>query len=341
MSLLKSVLWGAVRRLLSALPALIGILLVTFVLMRVLPGDPASLMAPPSASSDVVEQIRKQMGLDKSILEQLRIYVVQVSQGDLGHSQMTGQAVTSDLWHRLPASIELMLCALLLALVFSIPLGVAAALRPGSIIDHVVRVVCTFGVAIPTFVSGLLLIYLFYYALGWAPDPTGRIDVFATPPPDITGFYLLDSLIAGDFETFWAALSQLALPTVTLALFVVAPLARVTRASMLSVLQSDFIKMAESIGLSRTKIVVTYALRNALLPVLTTLGAVFSSLLGASVMVEKVFAWPGIASYAADALASSDFAPVQGFVLLMSVTYVALNWIIDVLYSVADPRVSL
>ncbi|MCR5942740.1 ABC transporter permease [Ochrobactrum sp. XJ1] len=332
---------GAFKRLLTAVPALLGILVVTFLLLRVLPGDPAGLMAPPSASNDVLDEIRKQMGLDKSIPEQLAIYAVQVAQGDLGQSHMTGQSVTTDLWRRLPASIELITCALIVALIFSLPLGVAAALRQGSLIDHFVRVVCTFGVAIPTFVSGLLLIYIFYYDLGWAPDPTGRMDIFATAPSTFTGFYLIDSLLVGDVETFWAAARQLVLPTLTLALFVVAPLTRVTRASMLSVLESDYIRMAEATGLSRPTIIVVYALRNAILPVLTTLGPVFSSLLGANVMVEKVFAWPGIASYAADGLASSDFAPVQGFVLLMAVAYVVLNWLIDVLSSFADPRVSL
>jgi peptide/nickel transport system permease protein len=327
--------------LLSAVPTLIGILLVTFVLVRVLPSDPASLVASPSASNAELNVIRQRMGLDKSIPQQLGIYLAQLAKGDLGHSNLTGQPVLSDLRARLPASIELGGCALLLALIFAIPLGVFAALRPNSIVDNLVRLICSVGVAVPTFVSGLLFIYVFYYLLGWAPDPTGRIDVFIGSPPNLTGFYLIDTLAAGNVQAFGAALHQLVLPAVTLAFFTVAPLARVTRASMVATLQSEFITTAESIGLGRGKIIVAYAMRNAMLPVITTLSAVFSSLLGASIMVEKVFAWPGIASYAADALAAGDFAPVQGFVLLMSVTYVLLNGLIDVLYRVADPRVSL
>ncbi len=221
------------------------------------------------------------------------------------------------------------------------PLGVVAALRPGSPVDHAVRMLCTLGVCVPTFVSGLLLIYVFYYLLGWAPDPTARIDIFAASPPDITGFYLVDFALAGDWEGWWAAFTQLLLPALTMALFVLAPLARMTRASMLAVLGSDFIRTAQSVGLPRLRIVVAYALRNALLPVLTITGIVFSTMLGANVLVEKVFSWPGVASYALDALLASDYAPVQAFVLLMATIFVLVNVLIDVLYGIADPRVSI
>jgi ABC-type dipeptide/oligopeptide/nickel transport system permease component len=189
------------------------------------------------------------------------------------------------------------------------------------------------------FFTGLLLIYLFYFKLGWAPAPLGRLDVFYSAPPTITGFYLIDSLLAGEFETFRAALAQLILPTATLAIFSLAPIARMTRASMLSVLASDFVRTARAGGLSSRTVILTYAFRNAMLPVVTTLGMVFSFLLGANVLVEKVFAWPGIGSYAVEALITSDFAPVQGFVLTMAVLYVLLNLGIDMLYGVIDPRV--
>jgi peptide/nickel transport system permease protein len=209
------------------------------------------------------------------------------------------------------------------------------------VVDHAVRLLCTLGVCVPTFVSGLLLIYAFYYLLGWAPDPTARIDIFASAPPDITGFYLIDFALTGDWEGWWAAFRQLLLPAVTMALFVLAPLARMTRASMLSVLGSDFIRTAHAMGLPRLRIIVAYALRNALLPVLTITGIVFSTMLGANVLVEKVFSWPGVASYALDALLASDYAPVQAFVLLMASIFVLVNVTIDVLYGIADPRVSV
>ena len=177
--------------------------------------------------------------------------------------------------------------------------------------------------------------------LGWAPAPLGRLDVFFSRPPQVTGFYLIDSLIARDRETFWRALKQLILPALTLAIFSLAPIARMTRASMLAVLSSDFVRTARASGLSAYTVIITYAFRNAMLPVITTLGMVFSFLLGANVLVEKVFAWPGIGSYAVEALIASDFAPVQGFVLTMAVMYVALNLMIDILYGVIDPRVRL
>jgi ABC-type dipeptide/oligopeptide/nickel transport system permease component len=191
------------------------------------------------------------------------------------------------------------------------------------------------------FFTGLLLVYVFYFLLGWAPAPIGRLDAFYTAPTHYTGFYLIDSLVTGDFDTFRAALSQLILPALTLGIFSLAPITRMTRASMLAVLASDFVRTARASGLSNRTVILTYAFRNAMLPVVTTLGMVFSFLLGANVLVEKVFAWPGIGSYAVEALIASDFAPVQGFVLTMAVLYVALNLLIDMLYGVIDPRVRL
>ena len=342
MSILSGIARRVGRRLLSSIPALLGVVVVTFVLMRVLPGDPAVFFASgPSAGKAEIEELRHKMGLDQPVPIQLLRYLGDVATGNLGRSLTTGQPVTQDMERRLPASLELTLTALVIALLLSVPLGVFAALRPGSPIDHAVRMLCTLGVCVPTFVSGLLLIYVFYYLLGWAPDPTARLDIFASTPPDITGFYLLDFALAGDWQGWWAAFTQLLLPATTMALFVLAPLARMTRASMLSVLGSDFIRTAQSVGLPRLRIVVAYALRNALLPVLTITGIVFSTMLGANVLVEKVFSWPGVASYALDALLASDYAPVQAFVLLMATIFVLVNVLIDVLYGIADPRVSI
>jgi len=330
------------RRLLSSLPALFGVLVFTFLLMRVLPGDPAVFFASgPNAGKEEIEVIRKQMGLNKPVPEQLVLYLYDVGRGNLGRSMMTGQLVTKDLRERLPASLELTFTALLIALVSAVPLGVLAALKPGSVIDHGVRLFCALGVCVPTFVSGLLLIYVFYYLLGLAPDPTGRVDIFASLPPSRTGFLLIDFLLAGDIEGWWAAFRQLILPALSMALFVVAPLARITRASMLVSLGSDFVRTARSVGLPWWRVVVTYALRNAILPVITIAGIVFSTMLGANVLVEKVFSWPGVASYALDALLSSDYAPVQGFVLLMASVFVIVNLLVDILYGIADPRVTI
>jgi ABC-type dipeptide/oligopeptide/nickel transport system permease component len=331
----------ALRRLATALPVIAGVIVVTFLLTRALPGDPAVYFAGPAASQQAIDQIRHQLGFDRSLPVQFVDYVERLAHGDLGTSLTTGQPVMTELLTRLPASAELTLLALLLSVAIAVPLGVAAAMRPGSLVDHACRIVTTAGVSLPTFFTGLLLVYVFYYLLGLAPAPLGRLDVYATAPPQHTGFYLVDSLLAGDFETFRAALAQLVLPAATMAIFSLAPLARITRAAMLSVLGGEFIRTARASGLSRRRVVVVYAFRNAVLPVITTLGMVFSFLLGANVLVEKVFAWPGIGSYAIEALIGSDYASVQGFVLAMALVYILLNLSIDILYGVIDPRAAV
>jgi peptide/nickel transport system permease protein len=310
-------------------------------LTRVLPGDTASYFAGPAATPQAIAEVRKQLGLDKSLPEQFARYVADLAHGNLGTSLTTGQPVVTEITNRLPASGELTLLGLLIALSIAVPLGILAAVREGSWIDHLCRIIVTTGVSLPVFFTGLLLVYVFYFQLGWSPAPLGRLDVFYSAPPQVTGFYLIDALIARDWETFRAAFAQLILPAATLAIFSLAPLARITRGSMLAVMGSDFVRTARASGLTPKTVILTYAFRNAMLPVVTTLGMVFSFLLGANVLVEKVFAWPGIGSYAVEALLASDYAPVQGFVLAMAVLYVALNLVIDLLYGVIDPRVRL
>jgi dipeptide transport system permease protein len=329
------------KRLAMAIPSLIGVVIVTFLLTRALPGDPAAYFAGPAATPQAIQEVRVKLGLDKPLIEQFGHYVVDLVHGNLGTSLTTGQPVATELKNRLPASAELTLLGLLVSIVIAVPLGILAATKPNSIVDHACRVIATLGVSLPVFFTGLILVYIFYYLLGWAPAPLGRLDVFFTDPPHVTGFFLIDSLIAGQPDVFVAALKQLILPALTLAIFSLAPIARMTRASMLSVLSSDFVRTARASGLSTYTIIITYAFRNAMLPVITTLGMVFSFLLGANVLVEKVFAWPGIGSYAVEALLASDFAPVQGFVLTMAVMYVMLNLLIDILYGLIDPRVRL
>jgi peptide/nickel transport system permease protein len=329
------------KRMLLIIPNLIGVIIVTFLLTRALPGDPAAYFAGPAADKQAVEQVRVSLGLDKPLIVQFGRYVGDLFRGNLGNSLSTGQPVVTEIKNRLPASAELTLFGLILSMVIAVPLGILAAVKQGSWIDHTCRVVATAGVSLPVFFTGLLLVYVFYFKLGWSPAPLGRLDAFATAPPKITGFYLFDSLFTGQFETFRAALSQLLLPGFTLCIFSLAPIARMTRASMLAVLASEFVRTARASGLDSRTVIITYAFRNAMLPVITTLGMVFSFLLGANVLVEKVFAWPGIGSYAVEALITSDFAPVQGFVLTMAILYVVLNLIIDILYGVIDPRVRL
>ena len=331
---MRGVLW----RLAGSLPALVAVVVVTFVLTRVLPGDTATYFAGPTASAESIAQIRAELGLDRPLPEQFWNYVQALARGDLGMSLTTGQPVVTDLAQRLPASAELTLCGLLLAMAVAIPLGIIAAVKQGSIADHLCRVVVTAGVSLSVFFTGLLLVYVFYFLLGWAPAPVGRLDAFSSAPPFVTGFYLVDAALAGDWETWQAAAAQIVLPAATLGLFALAPIARITRASMLAVLGAEFIRTARASGLAGRTVILTYALRNALLPVVTTLGMVFSFLLGANVLVEKVFAWPGIGGYAVEALIASDNAPVQGFVLTMAILYVLLNLAIDMVNRALDPR---
>jgi len=329
------------KRLATAIPSLVGVIIVTFLLTRVLPGDTAAYFAGPAATAQAIEEVRAKLGLDRPLHEQFIRYVADLARGDFGTSLTTGQPVISDIATRLPASAELTLLGLLVSMMIAVPLGIFAAVRQGSIVDHACRVVATAGVSLPVFFTGLLLVYVFYYLLGWSPAPLGRLDIFYSAPRHVTGFYLVDSLVARDLALFRAALAPLILPAATLAIFSLAPIARMTRAAMLAVLSSDFVRTARASGLSPQQIVITYAFRNAMLPVVTTLGMVFSFLLGANVLVEKVFAWPGIGSYAVEALIAADYAPVQGFVLTMAILYVLLNLAIDLIYGVIDPRVRI
>lgn len=328
-------------RMAQAIPVLAGVVVISFVLTRALPGDPAAYFAGPAADAASIAEIREALGLDKSLIEQFVHYVGDLLQGNLGTAISTGQPVAADLATRLPASLELTLAALLLSCGVGVPLGVLAATRPGTWIDHLCRILVTTGVSMPTFFTGIVLIYVFYYLAGIAPSPIGRLDFIHLPPPRLTGFYLVDAAVAGNWETWFGALRQLVLPATTLALFTLAPIARMTRAAMLSALSSDFIRTARAAGLGPGKVLYGYALRNALLPVITTLGMVFSFTLGANVLVEKVFAWPGIGSYAVEALVVSDYAAVQGFVLSMALLFVFLNLVIDIAYALIDPRIGL
>ncbi|MCX2721175.1 ABC transporter permease [Roseibium salinum] len=325
-------------RIAQAIPVVIGVVVISFLLTRALPGDPAVQFAGAAATPESIEEVRRSLGLDKPLPEQFVIYVGQLLEGDLGRSVSTGRPVATELAARLPASLELTLSALLLSCLIAVPLGVLAATRPGSLVDQFCRVLVTAGVSLPTFFTGIVLIYVFYYLLGIAPSPLGRLDFIYVDPPHVTGFFLIDAAFDADLETWLGALKQLILPAITLALFTLAPIARMTRAAMLAALSADYIRTARAAGLAPATVLYAYAFRNALLPVVTTLGMVFSFVLGANVLVEKVFAWPGIGSFAVEALVVSDYAAVQGFVLAMALLFVFLNLLIDLSYSVIDPR---
>lgn len=334
-NLLGYVFW----RIVGAVPILLGVGIFTFILVRVLPGDPAVYyVSGPLATQEEIDAIRKALGLDQPLYLQLYNYLGDLVSGDLGRSLTTGNSVVSDLAQRLPASLELTILAMLIALAMAVPLGIVAAIRSGSWIDHAIRFLGTLGVSMPAFVTGVLLILVFYFNLGWAPDPIDRIDPFIVRPPTVIGFLLVDSVLAGNWEALRSALGRLALPAIAMALFVLAPIMRITRASMMSVLTSDFIRTCRAAGFGWWTTYIRYGLRNALLPVLTTIGLVTSFLIGANVVVEKLFSWPGVGSYALGALLATDYAPVQGYILLMALLFVLINTAIDVLNALVDPR---
>jgi peptide/nickel transport system permease protein len=338
---MASLLWTILRRFVLGLPALFGVVVVSFALTRLLPGDPAVYFAGAAPTPEAIADLRKTLLLDQPLPQQFAAYLGDLLHGNLGRSLVTGQPVLRDLSTRFPATLELTLTAIGLALLIAIPLGIAGAMHKKSGIDHVARLVSTSALSLPSFFTGLLLVFVFYYLLGVAPAPLGRLAPMGFPPPERTGFMILDAILAGDGAAARDAAAHLILPALALAISAVGPLTRITRSAMLAVLSSDFIRAARGYDLPRWKIVYAYALRNAMLPVLTTAGVVFSFLISANVVVEKVFSWPGIGSYALEALVSSDYAAVQGFVLAVATLYVLINIAIDILYGLVDVRVRL
>ena len=329
------------RRLLLGFPTLFGVVAVSFALTRLLPGDPAVYFAGAAPTPEAIADLRRTLLLDRPLPQQFAAYLGDLLHGNLGRSLVTGQPVLQDLSTRFPATLELTLTAIALALLIAVPLGVAGAMRKGSGIDHITRMVSTTALSLPSFFTGLLLVFVFYYLMGIAPAPLGRLAPMGFPPPERTGFMVLDAALAGDWATSRDAAAHLLLPALALAIAGVGPLTRITRSAMLAVLSSDFIRAARAYDLPRWKLVYAYALRNAMLPVLTTAGVVFSFLISANVVVEKIFSWPGIGSYALEALVASDYAAVQGFVLAVATLYVLINIAIDILYGIVDVRVRL
>ena len=329
------------RRLVLGFPALFGVIAVSFALTRLLPGDPAVYFAGAAPTPEAIADLRRTLLLDRPLPQQFAAYLGDLLHGNLGRSLVTGQPVLQDLSTRFPATLELTLTAIALALLIAVPLGVAGAMRKGSGIDHITRMVSTTALSLPSFFTGLLLVFVFYYLMGIAPAPLGRLAPMSFPPPERTGFMVLDAALAGDWAASRDAAAHLLLPALALAIAGVGPLTRITRSAMLAVLSSDFIRAARAYDLSRWKLVYAYALRNAMLPVLTTAGVVFSFLISANVVVEKIFSWPGIGSYALEALVASDYAAVQGFVLAVATLYVLMNIAIDILYGIVDVRVRL
>ena len=330
-----------VRRVSLVVPTLIGVSLISFLLTVMLPGNPALVKAGPFATPEHLAEMEKQMGLDRPLPEQYYRYVSGLFRGDLGESSSTGRPVAEDFFQRLPATLELTLFSLLIAVIVGIPLGILSAVHRDSLIDHIGRFVGIAGVAMPTFWTGLLFVYVFFYLLDIAPAPLGRLGAGIAPPTDITGLYVVDSLLTGNWTALGSSLHHLMLPACALGFSVMAPIARMVRATMLETLQSDYVKAAWAAGLPRRIVIYGDAFRNALIPLITILGIVFGFLMSGNAVVETVFAWPGIGHYAVTALMTKDSAPIQSFVLFVAVLYVGVNLVVDLLYGIVDPRIRL
>jgi peptide/nickel transport system permease protein len=336
-----SFLFFVVRRLALAIPTLFGVSVIGFLLAYLLPGNPALVKAGPMATPQYVAEMEHRMGLDQPLHLQYARYVTGLLHGDLGESSSTGRPVLTDFLQRLPATLELTLASLLLALLLGIPMGVLSAVRRDTIIDHLCRVFSVAGVAMPSFWSGLILIYVFFYLLGIAPAPLGRLEPGISPPVTITGLYTIDAVVSGNWRAFESSLAHLALPSLTLAISVIAPLARMVRAAMLEILQTDYIKAAWAFGLPRRRVIYGDALRNAIIPVVTALGVIFGFLMAGNAVVESVFGWPGIGNYAVKSLTLKDSGPIQSFVLFVAVTCILANLFVDLVYGLADPRIRI
>jgi ABC-type dipeptide/oligopeptide/nickel transport system permease component len=323
------------KRLAWLAPTLAGLVAIVFFISRVIPADPVALVAGETASRAQIELLRQNLGLDQPLLVQLAHYYKQLLSGDLGTSLFTTRPVWEDLSARLPATIELTVASMLVSVVFGIPLGVIAALHRNSFIDHLLRVVTVAGLAVASFWLALLLQLLFAMDLRWLPLQA-RITGF--PPPSITGFYVIDALLEGNFARLGNVLAHLTLPALTLAFPALATVVRFTRAGVLETLQRSFVTYQRAMGIPSGLIVWKYVLRNSLASTVTQIGLLFGILLAGAVVIETVFQWPGIGAYAFEAILHSDYAPVMGFTVYAGFVFGIANLVVDVSHAVLDPR---
>lgn len=318
----------------------VGITLLTFVLSHAVPADPVTAYLGPQASADpqVIAAFRHQWGLDRSLPEQYLIYLGNLAGGNMGVSISTRRPVTVDLRQHLPATIELALGAMLIGLLVSIPLGMLSAVRRDTMLDQLARVGSLVGVSTPIFWLGIVAIFLFYARLGWAPAP-GRLSMTMAPPPSVTGFVVVDALIAHRLDAAVDALQHLALPALVLSSYSIGVITRMMRGSMLEVLGEDYVRTAHAKGLGTAAVVVRHAARNGLIPVLTIIGLSFGGLLSGAVVTETVFAWPGLGSYAFRSATALDFPAIMGVGLVVATIYILVNLIVDIAYALVDPRI--
>ncbi|MDU2065445.1 MAG: ABC transporter permease [Sporomusaceae bacterium] len=327
-----------IHRIPRLIVVFLGVSMVTFAISHVIPGDPARMLAGQKASQETVTKMRAELGLDQPIYVQYGHYVADLVRGDMGKSIRTQQSVASELRKFFPATLELTLVSMILTLVFGILLGVMAAVNRDRFGDHLSRIISLIGVSMPLFWSGLLVLIVFYKWLGLFPA-SGRLDTFLSPPPPVTGLYIIDGLLAGNIPVVASAIEHLVLPASCLAYVQLAVIARQIRSSMIQVLSLDYIRTATAFGLSKRKIIYQYALKNALLPTVTVAGLIFGELLGGAIITETIFSWPGMGKYVVDSIAFLDFPAIMGFTMIVALGYVLINLLIDLVYRWLDPQI--
>jgi peptide/nickel transport system permease protein len=326
--------------LVGLLIVLIGVTIITFTLTQLVPIDPAVTALGQNAREDQIQAFRREYGLDRPAYEQYAAYMGRLLRGDLGISIRTRRPVAADLRDFLPATLELSIAAMIVALVLGVSLGIISAVNRNGLADGFARVFALVGGSLPIFFLGLLALALFYNKLRWLPGP-GRLDAVLTPPHRVTGLFTIDSLLAGDWKLFDNSVRHLLLPSITLGYFSTAVLLRMTRSALLEALGQDYVRTARAKGLSERLVIIRHALKNALIPVLTTIGITFGSLLSGAVLTETIFGWPGLGRYATASAVSLDFPAVMGVTLVAAVVYPIVNTLVDLGYRALDPRVEV
>ena len=327
------------RRLIQLVPVLLGISLLVFAFLHLIPSDPAVTLLGDRATPEAVEQLRERMGLNQPLPLQYLSFLGSLLSFDLGTSIFTGVPILDEIKLRWPATFELSVVAMLIALLLGIPAGVIAAVKKNSLVDNLTMSGSLLGVSMPVYWLGLLLVYLFAVNLQWLP-PSGRIGIdagYSFQP--ITGFFIFDALIQGDFAALGNILSHLVLPAVTLSTIPLAIIARITRSAMLEVLSQDYIRTARSKGLKELMVIGKHALKNAMLPVVTIVGLEFGTLLGGAILTETIFSWPGIGSWIYGGILQRDYPVVQGGVVFVAFMFVLVNLLVDLSYAFLDPRI--
>lgn len=335
---MKGFLYLVIKRLISMIPVLFGSIVLVFVISHLIPGDPVRAAAGWWVTEEQVESLRRQLGMDKPVWNQFFDYIIRLTRGDLGISFRTREPINRELAIYFPASVELVLAASIIMIAVAIPLGVLSAKYKDKLLDHVSRIFSLFGISMPAFWLSLLVQMVFYYHLGWIPFG-GRIDPNIPPPEHITGMYIIDSLLTSNYPALMSSLHHIIAPAFCLALSGIGLVMRMTRASMLESFYQDYVKTARAKGLPERIVIRRHVFRNALIPVVTTVGLTSGYLIGSSYLVEYIFMWPGISSYAAAGIIMNDFPAIMAATIVWTLCYLLINLVVDLLYGFLDPRI--